>query len=188
MPKTSKFFRDLVSDLKEWADGSPLIAVPATLDNQALVEAWAVLAALADQLEAQRKMMREVLLERAKEHGESTEKGGNRWKIGESEVLRECRKSSLPDEETVRNLLTARGMSFNEAFSAVTKVVLDASKVEALVSLGKLPADKIEAARKVTWALRVKPAEPMVTMLEAVTGAKPEETTKAKAAKKTKKE
>jgi hypothetical protein len=188
MPRTSKFFRDLVSDLKEWADGNPLIAVPTTLGNQALVEAWTVLDALADQLETQRKTMREVLLARAKEHGKPTEKGGNRWTIGESEVLRECRRASLPDEETVRTLLTARGMPFDAAFSAVTKVVLDASKVEALVSLGKLPAAKIEAARKVTWALRVKPAEPMITILESVTGMKSEETTKAKAAKKTKKE
>lgn len=183
--KPSKTFKFLMTTIQDWVESSPLTRAPIEQTDATLVETWAALDALVERLDGARKALREELLTRAQANGEPTAKGGNRWTVGESEVLRECRKSSLPDEDAVRNMLTARGLAFDAAFSPVTKVVLDASKVEALVSLGKLPAAEIEAARKVTWALRVKPADAMIPLLEGLTGPKTEETnTKAKKAKK----
>lgn len=186
--KTSKSFKSLVTAIQEWIAETPLTRVPAEQTDATLVETWAALDALVERLDSARKALREELLQRAQEHGEPTPKGGNRWAVGESEVLRECRRASLPDEDAVRSMLAARGLAFDAAFSPVTKVVLDASKVEALVSLGRLPAAEIEAARKVTWALRVKPAEGMVALVESLNGPKTEETPKAKTAKKSKKD
>lgn len=141
----------------------------------ALVEAWVILKYTSDRIDKRLKAIRAVLLDKAEEYGKSTEKGGSKLLVEGSTVLRERRVASLPDEKKVRAMLEEHGVKPDQVFSKVTKVVLDASKIENLVALGKLPGDDIEAAKKVTWALRVKESHELADTLEAVVGEPGEE-------------
>lgn len=136
-----------------------------------VVRAWVLLKYTEDRLAARLKEIREVLLDRAEQFGQTTEKGGNKLQVDGTVILREKRLAALPDEKKVRALLEQAGLDPTEGFTPVTKVVLDASKVNALVALGKLDEDDVEAAKKATWALRVKESFDLADTLEATVGA-----------------
>lgn len=136
-----------------------------------VVRAWVLLKYTEDRLAARLKEIREVLLDRAEQFGQTTEKGGNKLQVDGTVILREKRLAALPDEKKIRALLEQAGLDPTEGFTPVTKVVLDASKVNALVALGKLDEDDVEAAKKATWALRVKESFDLADILEAMVGA-----------------
>ena len=146
-----------------------------TAHIEGVVQDWVILKYAMDRIDARLKVIRKVLLDRAAQFGQSTEKGGNKLQVDGTLVLRERRTAALPDEKKVRAMLEEAGLKPTEAFSKVTKVVLDASKVEGLVSLGKLDEDEVEKAKKVTWALRVKESFDLADILEATVGQAGEE-------------
>jgi len=155
--------------------GDLMTADAETANVESVVQAWVLLKYTQDRIEARLKGLRNVLLDRAEEFGKSTEKGGNKLSVDGTVVLREKRVAALPEEKGLRALLEDRGIKPTEAFSKVTKVVLDASKVQALVDLGKLPEDKVQALKKVTWALRVKESFELAEALDAIVGEAGEE-------------
>lgn len=144
-------------------------------DTETLVKAWVMLRYTQERIEDRLKLLRTLLLARAEKYGKPTDKGGSRLLSDGSTVIRERRQSALPDEKVVRKLLEEYGLGVDKAFSSVTKVVLDASKLKALVDLGKLPEDQIEEARKVVWALRVKEAPELIEALDDVAGVQVQE-------------
>ena len=142
-----------------------------------VVEAWVLLKYTADRIEGRLKDLRTVLLDRAEEFGKTTEKGGNKLSVDGTLVLREKRVAALPEEKGLKTLLAKHGIKNDQAFSKVSKVVLDASKVQALADLGKVPEEDIQALRKVTWALRVKESYDLADILESIVGEAGEELT-----------
>lgn len=153
-------------------------------DTETLVKAWAMLRYTQEVIDARLQQIRLRLMERAAQYGKATDKGGNRLIVEGTEVTRERRVASLPDEKTVRRLLEENGLKVDQAFSKVTKVVLDASKLQTLVDLGKLPEAEIDAARKVVWALRVKEASDLIDAMDELAGNRKEETVEDKPARK----
>lgn len=158
-----KYVRDLMV-------GPPMTDPVEDTPIEDLVEHWVLLKYLKEASEDRMKALRNELLNRAETYGADTEKGGSKLTVEGTLVLRERRQAALPDEKKLRKLLDERGISPDKAFSKVTNVVMDASKVKALVDLGKLPGDKVEAMRKVTWALRVKESFDLADTLEAIAG------------------
>lgn len=146
-----------------------------TMNIDDLVESWVLLKYTYDRIEARMKALRKVLLERAEEFGKSTEKGGSKLSVNGTLVLREKRVAALPEEKGLKALLAKHGIKNDQAFSKVTKVVMDASKVKALADLGKIPEADIEALRQVTWALRVKESYDLADALDSMVGAAGEE-------------
>jgi hypothetical protein len=155
--------------------GDLMTADANTAHIEQVVQAWVLLKYTGERIEARLKEIRKVLLDRAEQFGQTTEKGGSKLQVDGTLVLREKRTAALPDEKKVRDMLESAGLKPTEAFSKVTKVVLDASKVDALVSLGKLDEDEVEKAKKVTWALRVKESFDLADILEATVGQAGEE-------------
>ena len=147
-----------------------MTADPSDVDVVALTEAWVMLKHTKEAIEERLKGLREVLLDRAAEFGRTTEKGGQLLKVDGSTVLRERRKAPLPSEKDVRKLLEEYNLDSGAAFSKRTTVVLDASKLTSLIDLGKLPEDKVDALKKVTWALRVKESVELGETLDALVG------------------
>ena len=142
---------------------------------EAVVQAWVLLKYTQDRLEGRLKSLRKVLLARAEEFGKDTEKGGSKLSVDGTLVLREKRQAALPEEKGLRSLLEEHGIKPADAFSKVTKVVMDASKVQNLVDLGKLPAAKVTDLKKVTWALRVKESHELAEALDQMVGEAGEE-------------
>jgi len=157
--------------------GDIMTADADTANVESVVEAWVLLKYTYDKIDARLKGLREVLLARAEEFGKSTDKGGSKLLVNGTTVLRERRQAALPDEKGLRTLLEKHGIKPDQAFSKVTKVVLDASKVKALVDLGKLPEDDVEDLRKVTWALRVQESADLAEALDSMLGEAGEEMT-----------
>ena len=155
--------------------GDLMTADANTAHIEQVVQAWVLLKYTGERIEARLKEIRKVLLDRAEQFGQTTEKGGSKLQVDGTLVLREKRTAALPDEKKVRDMLESAGLKPTEAFSKVTKVVLDASKVDALVSLGKLDEAEVEKAKKVTWALRVKESFDLADILEATVGQAGEE-------------
>ena len=173
-------FREAVEQYaRDLMQGPPMTDPVEDTPIEDLVEHWVLLKFLKEAAEDRMKGLRNELLSRAETYGADTKKGGSKLTIEGSLVLRERRQAALPDEKKLRKLLDDRGIAPDKAFSKVTKVVMDASKVQALVDLGKLPADKVEAMRKVTWALRVKESFDLSDILEAVAGQPGEEMVEA---------
>jgi len=155
--------------------GDIMTAEADTANVESVVEAWVLLKYTYDRIDARLKALREVLLARAEEFGKDTDKGGSKLLVNGTTVLRERRQAALPDEKGLRTLLEKHGIKPDQAFSKVTKVVLDASKVKALVDLGKLPEDDVEDLRKVTWALRVQESAELAEALDSMLGEAGEE-------------
>jgi len=145
------------------------------IDITSLVESWVLLKYTSDRIDKRLKALRKELLARVEEFGITTEKGGGKLTVDGTAVHRERRQAALPDEKGIKALLQEHGIKNDQAFSKVTKVVLDASKVKNLVDLGKLPEDKVEALRKVTWALRVKESYDLAEALDRMVGEEGEE-------------
>lgn len=140
-----------------------------------VVQSWVLLKYTKERIEERMKGLRKVLLDRAEEFGKETEKGGSKLSVEGSLVLRERRQAALPDEKKLRAILDEHGIKPDQAFTKVTKVVLDASKVQGLVDLGKIPEKKVDDAKKVTWALRVKESHELAESLDRMVGEAGEE-------------
>jgi hypothetical protein len=150
--------------------GGVMFSDPGTLNIEDLVETWVLLKYTKDRVEKRLKDLRAELLDRAERFGRPTAKGGSKLSVNGSLVLREKRVASLPEEKGLKALLAKHGLKNDQAFSKVTQVVMDASKVRALADLGKIPEDEIEALRNVSWALRVKESYDLADVLEALVG------------------
>jgi len=140
-----------------------------------VVQSWVLLKHTKERIEERMKGLRNVLLGRAEEFGKETEKGGSKLSVEGSLVLRERRQAALPDEKKMRAILDEHGVKPDQAFTKVSKVVLDASKVQGLVDLGKIPEKKVDDAKKVTWALRVKESHELAESLDRMVGEAGEE-------------
>ena len=83
-------------------------------------------------------------------------------------IIKEKRVNKLPDAVLVEQLLEERGLNINECFDEETRWVMNPSKIDHAVKGGKLPKDPLEASKKVTWALKIKPAGPIKEIIDRV--------------------
>jgi hypothetical protein len=163
---------------EEWIDaelhplltGHAITADLKDLTDEEIVRAWVLLRHAGDAITARLEAIRERLLKEAEEFGKETDKGGQRVYIDNCLVLREKRVAKLPTKPKFMELMEKANLNMDQAFSKVTQTVLDPSKIENLVNLGKLSRQDVEDLKKVTWALRVKPAESLETVLDEAFG------------------
>lgn len=139
---------------------------------ESLVSAFLVLDGLLKEksaLNERKKEIRERLLEITKDGGKvkDKEKGHQILTVAGSLVTRERRIASMPDEKSLKDLVTAtKGVEMKDVTTVVKNVNMDASKIKALVTLGKLDEKKVEKLKKITWALKVKASEVAGQLLE----------------------
>jgi len=139
-------------------------------DEQAAT-AWATIDLLEKVVKERKEALRQALLKRAQDSGEKNENGSHEAKMGTTTVISEKRQANLPDEEVVKAALKKAGLEYEDGFTAQMVWTMDPSKVEFLVQGGKLPAEeieKIEASKKVTYALKVKPDKAVKVELDKI--------------------
>jgi len=141
-----------------------------TAPTEPLIHVWAILKFVNERIDATLKEIRAELLDRAEARGRLTDKGGYRIGVEGNEIIKEKRVSPLPPEKDIKELLGEHNIDVKEAFSKVTKMKLDASKIQMLVDLGKLRPTEVNALKKVTWALRVKESEELAEAIESALG------------------
>ena len=153
--------------------GRTMRASIARMSEEELFENWAIVHFMTRVLEERQKALRDHILENCKQYGSPyTDKQGRfSGKVAEKfdhEIRAQRRMGSLPEDEPIRRLLEKKAIDFNDAFSEVKKVVLDPSKIHALVERGKLTQDEVDDTHKKSWALQVKVAPPMHKYLEVL--------------------
>lgn len=173
----------MYEEIEEWVDAElhPLLAGGAMtkplrdMTDDEVIQAWTMLRFASSKIGDRLNEIREVLLEDAAEFGSDTDKGGQRLYIGRHLILREKRVSKLPRQKDFKELLEKANLKNSEAFTKKTTTVLDASKIQNLINLGKLSEEDVEGLKKVTWALRVKPDEGLEAILDEAFGEGEEE-------------
>lgn len=150
-----------ITNLAKLTAGRLFSANPNEFTDEEAAGAWALIDLLASVSKDRKEVLRANLLERAEKEGAPNEKGSYIATFGELKVIKEKRVAKLPDEKVVEAELKAAGIDYEEAFTSKTTWAMDPSKVEFLAKAGKLPVDKLEDSKKVTWALKVRPSGPI---------------------------
>ncbi len=133
------------------------------------VEAFAILQWMEKKLEERKAALRERLLADAEQVGKPNEKGGFKISHEGCAVTKEARTSKSPNDGELRALLTEASIGAEQVFDKVMVEQFNPSKLEQLVSLGKLDAEAVKALYKVTYALKVSPSESIELLLEEAT-------------------
>ena len=148
---------DWLDELDPFLSGEVLNKNEESLTDEELAAAYAYLQGLERVIEDRKKTLRDRLLKIAVE-GSSTEKGGFVSWFGGVKVVRERRVASAPDVDTIKGILEREHLAADACFSKKTTMVLDPSKLQHLISIGKLSESEIEQSKQVNLALKVLPS------------------------------
>jgi len=138
------------------------------LTDKEAADAWAFVDAIETAAKERKAVLREALLERAADHGEAYGDGHAKIEMDGVKVFREKRVANLPDPKLVEALLKEAGLEYDDAFTPKRDWALDPSKVEFLAKCGKLPADKLDESKKVSYALKIRSLGSLNRQIEAV--------------------
>jgi hypothetical protein len=125
--------------------------------DEEAANAWSIVDLIYNLAKDRRDALRGQLFERLPEIAEADAKGSFQADLNGTTVKKTRRVSKLPDETVVKDLLKEKGLEHEDAFSAKTVWTMDPSKVDFLVEGGHLPAEPINASKKVNYALKVLP-------------------------------
>lgn len=115
------------------------------------------------------KSLNERLKEDTRQVGAANEKGHVRFSHPQAGVCTvERRVSKTADEDELKTLLLTNNIAPDSVYDVKPVQVLNTSKLNQLVELGKLKAADVEKLYKVTYALTVDPSEALTAQLEAV--------------------
>jgi hypothetical protein len=129
--------------------------------------AWAAIDLLEKAAKARKEALRLSLLQRVETNGVENDKGSFEAEFQGIKVIKEKRQTKLPTAEVVEACLKEAGLEYEDGFRGEMVWTLDPSKVEFLVKGGKINAEKVEASKRVTYALKVKPGSDMKAQLAA---------------------
>ena len=126
-----------------------------SLTTAEAVVIYAASALLEKACQDRKKQLRKDLLEATAVHGRPTKNGGHRLETSGIKVMRSIRQDRHPNEQAFKQLLLEKGIELDEAYDRITKLVLNPSKIDSLVSLGKLAKGDVEELKGSSEALRV---------------------------------
>ena len=159
----------IASELVPFGQGETLHTPPEKANLQQIVTMFAMINTLEKALEKRKEQMRELLLAQAKALGDEGEKGSFTLRVGNETVVAEFRQNKDLDTEALRALMSTHNVPVLDVFDEVKSLVLNPSKLEYVIDIGKLDKKQVEGLRKASFALKVQPGEELKTALtEAV--------------------
>lgn len=162
-------------EIEPLGQGTMMTVDPTTCAVADVVVAYASINFLEKVIEKRKAELKPHLLSQAQTHGQVTEKGHSVLELEDAKVTRERKLSAGPDEDKLKRLLETYGLSLIDCFDEVKKVVLNPSKLQYLVDVGKLKGAEVEALRTESFALRVEPGPELKELLVLACGPEPEE-------------
>jgi len=139
-----------------------------------VVSAWQVLDAVQKACVGRLAQLRERLMEEAEAAGTHTKQKGHRLFLEDGvTVTRERREDRLPGDEPLRELLQKKGIALRDAYSRKMQWVIDPSKLDQLIELGKLKKKEVENLKGVNFAMKVVRSKLLPALLQGY--APPEE-------------
>lgn len=121
---------------------------------------------------SRKSAIRDFLLPWAASAGSLTEKGHFVATVGGFKVTNEARKSSAPEAEGLKELLSSKGIEYSEVFDEVKTLVYNPSKAKFLVDTGVLAASEIESLHSVSRALKVDAPKELTETLKQIASEK----------------
>lgn len=149
----------ILSEVTPIASGKLMHESTSNLSLVEQVQIHCILKKVATAVESRLKEVRDPLMSVAESTGSSTENGHKELDVDGSRVVCEHRKSKLPSDEGVRQLLKEANIPLLEAFDEVKTLQLNASKLDFLVQTGKLTKEQLEKHIGETQALQVYPSK-----------------------------
>jgi hypothetical protein len=180
MPKPLTRFQKWVNrEVRPLMQGRTMRSSVSRMEDEELLETWAIVHFLSHVLDERKAKIRDRIIDQCKRTGSSyTDKNGVfAGKIEnkhDHEIRAQRRTNALPDEKALKKLLEKNAINFDDAFSKVQTVVMDMSKIAALVDVGRLDKDELHKTHKSNWALTVKVAPSLKRHLDAIVPEKAE--------------
>lgn len=134
--------------------------------DEEAANAWAVIDLLEKAAKTRKDALKASLLQRAETNGVENSKGSFEATFNGIQVIKEKRQGKLPEKSVVEACLKEAGLEYEDGFSAEMVWTMDPSKVEFLTKGGKIDAEKVEASKRVTYALKIKPDSETKSLLE----------------------
>lgn len=172
-------------EIEPLGHGAALHTDPKTVPLADVVVAYAVLNHVSKVIEARKKDLNPHLMKQAEAHGALLEKGHRMLEVGQEKLTRERKLSAGPNEDKLKLLLETKKIDMAEVFDEVKQVVLNPSKLEYLVQVGKLKAEEVEALRDESFALKVEAGPELKELLIEACKALEEDEAPATAKKRT---
>jgi hypothetical protein len=157
----------IADDIKPTLGARVLRASPEQLSLVEQVQSHVLLKKLEAAIGGRIKVLRDALMTVGEAKG-SREEGSTTDKlvVDGSTIAVEHRKSKTPNEEQLKTLLAAREIDIMTVFDEVKTIQFNPSKLDYLISIGKIKAEEIDAMCNVTPALRVYAAKPLKEAVE----------------------
>jgi hypothetical protein len=138
----------------------------ATFPMSKVVAGWLLLANIEKMIKDRKEVMRERLLNEAEAGGQTSSSGSQSLPAEGATIVRERRESKQLPFQATAALLHSKGIPVEDACDEVVSYVVNQSKIQNMVDLGKLKQAEVDALREVTWALRVIPTEEVKQRME----------------------
>ena len=120
----------------------------ADLEKQTAV--YAALRTLEKAIKKKKAELRDQILENLHYRGEKEKE------VGSAKVALKTRSSRLPEDKPFRKLLEGKEIDIEKAYDVIETLVLNPSKVEALVDLGHLSEEEVNSLKKTSEAIDVR--------------------------------
>lgn len=185
------------NEMRPLSSGEVLHAAIEKMSMEERLTAYCIIQFMQDKLAKRRELLNGRIKDDVKQVGKPSEKGHLRFELNGTVATVEKRQSKMPVEADLLALLERNGIDPSQVYDKVVTEQINPSKVDALVSVGKLKQEDVEACRKATFALTVDPSETINQLLveaakafeaqkAAVSGEQPKELTEGDAPKKSK--
>ncbi len=102
-------------------------------------------------------LYRNSALERAKAKGDPNQSGNPTLVVDGTSMQAQKKVASTPDLEGLKALLSAKDIPLEEGFNVEKVYTFNPSKIQFLIDSGKLLKTDVDALRKVTFSMIVKP-------------------------------
>lgn len=158
--------KQMEAEIRPFLSGMLMRKNPLDLDEDDLVAAYGVLHSMEAMIKKRKEALREHVVALVQEDGSPTEQGGWTGRFEGGKVVYEKRTSALPDEAELVKFFKEKGLDTDLIYSEVRTKVLDPSKIAALVENGKIKQKVVDDAKKVSFALSVKPSTELEILIE----------------------
>lgn len=158
----------------EWVDEqlSPLMSGEAMnmdvtkMDQDDLGSSYTMLDKAEKDIKSRKGVIRDRIIDVTRKSGSPDERGNHVLHTRTCTLIRQSRKSKMPDEDKVRAVLMKNGIDPSMVFTVVQKTELDPSKIQALIETGQITAKEIDDCRKVSDAVSIKTSPSFAVILE----------------------
>jgi hypothetical protein len=102
-------------------------------------------------------LYRDSALKRAAEKGSPNKSGNPTLVVDGTSMQRQEKVASIPDLEGLKALLSSKDIPLEEGFNVEKVYTFNPSKIQFLIDSGKILKTDVDALRKVTYSMIVKP-------------------------------